>query len=175
MGGRRLVALLLRKVRDRRGSSAEGLAWLDAGEIPADPLADLTTQENALSLWQVEDDRGNLHRVIAAMAATCDDISHFDYALFDKAIPAEIGIDLEAAPGETPDAEANAAWHYNLVHLSGSKIVELARLILRDGERDRINQKQVKSLLAQAVAAGNLEIASLKPKIRAKIGPAAKE
>ena len=168
------MALLLRKVRDRRWSASDGLAWLEEGDIPADPLADLITQENALSLWQIEDDRGDLDRVVAAMAATCDDISHFDYAIFDKAIPTYIGIDLEYALGETPDAAANATWHYNLLRLSGSKIVELARLILRDGERDRINRKRVKALLAQAVAAGNLEIASLKVKIRAKIDPTAK-
>lgn len=167
------MALLLRKVRDRRWSAADGLPWLDEGDIPADPLADLITQENSLSLWQIEDDRGNLNRVVAAMAATCDNISHFDYAIFDEAIPISLGIDLEHAPGETPDAEANAAWHYNLVRLSGTKMVDLAKLILREGERDRMTRKRVQSLLAEAVVAGNLEMASLKEKIRAKIDPTA--
>lgn len=164
------MALLLRKVNSRRWLALDGLDWLDEGDIPADPLGDLTTKDNALSLWHIDDDRGNLNRVVAAMATTCDYISKFDYALFDERFLSQIGIDLEQTPAQTPDAEANAAWHYDLKRLSARKLVELAKLILRADNRERINPPRVKSLVTGAVAAGHLEIASLSQKVREQLG-----
>jgi hypothetical protein len=77
------MPLILRKIRKARWYQYDrsDFPWLLEEDIPADPLGDLATNDNELSVWQINDDKSNLPRVAAALAANCDDISNLDYAL----------------------------------------------------------------------------------------------
>ena len=70
--------LLARKVLVAKW--AEAHAELDA-PVPADPLGDLKTDNNELSVWEVADDLADLDDLIAAMASVFENLSSCDVAL----------------------------------------------------------------------------------------------
>ena len=100
--------------------------------MPADPLGDLRTSHNKLSVFEVED-RSNVDRILAALAAGGMKLSSKGFVLFDSELLAEIGIEIEASLGQTDDEKINS-WHKDLINLSGHKLVKLARAILTTGE-----------------------------------------
>jgi hypothetical protein len=81
------MPLMLRKIRKARWyqHNQADFPWLLDEDIPADPLGDLVTNDNELSVWQINDDKSNLHRIAAALAANSDDISNLDAEI--KRIP----------------------------------------------------------------------------------------
>jgi hypothetical protein len=84
------MPFFLRTIRKARWYNVEGVSWLEKGDIQADPLADLNTKGNELSVWLVENDRSNLEQVVTALAATRTDISNLDYALLDVRLLPEL-------------------------------------------------------------------------------------
>jgi hypothetical protein len=52
----------------------------------------LRVNEGTLSVWHIEDDRSNLDVVIAALAATRQNVDKFEYGLFDQEIADRLGI-----------------------------------------------------------------------------------
>jgi hypothetical protein len=72
------MPFILRTIRKDRWYRIEDVPWLEEGDIHADPLADLNTKANELSVWLIEDDRSNLNRVVSALAATRTHISNLD-------------------------------------------------------------------------------------------------
>ncbi len=165
------MPLILRKIRKARWykDSKSNFPWLLDEDIPADPLGDLATNNNELSVWQVEDDKSNLHGVVVALAANSDDISNLDYALFDQQLLNEINIAIKPSKGVSPDEIANLNWHSDLVELSARKLVDLAKAVLVNAEIKRIPEKEILHLLVQAVLSGQIERAKLRSKIGAKI------
>ena len=43
------------------------LPWLAENDLPADPIGDLKTSNNSLSLWHIEEDESNLERVVLGL------------------------------------------------------------------------------------------------------------
>ena len=86
------MAFLLRKIRKPRWYKQD-LPWVAANDIQPDPLGDLTTSENKLSVWYVKDDKSNLDQVLAAIAASSGSLSNLDYALFNEHILSELKIE----------------------------------------------------------------------------------
>lgn len=151
--------MLLRKVEKRRWDWADGeIPWLLSGEFPASPLGDLRTSvDSRLSVWQIEDNRSNLESVIAALAATRQNLDIFDYALFPEGVVGETEIQMAVTRGQSADPAANYNWHRDLVKLSAAKLVKLAQLIHRRGSVDRFSEKQVKEIIRQSVEAGRID------------------
>src|SRR5215470_2574117 len=97
------MPLFLRTVRENRWHKSEAAPWLDRGDIPADPLADLATKENRLSVWELSGDRSNLERIVRAVAIGRDRIADTGYVLFDADVLKRAGIDTHMEDGKTPD------------------------------------------------------------------------
>ncbi len=101
------MSLLFRKVRESRwytaGDAAE-FAWLPASDAQADALDDLRTKSNALSVFVINEDRSNLERVATAFAASGDELTNIDYAIFDDDVLHRLGVPPRPEPGRTPDA-----------------------------------------------------------------------
>ena len=162
------MPLLLRKLRKPRWTLDKDLPWLAEGDIPADPLSDLATSENKLSVFLVEDDRSNLDQVVTAVAATRGHLAVFDYALFDQQLLPQLNIKIESTDGGTLDQVVNS-WHRDLVELSALKLVELAKAILANAEKNRVLEKKIGQLMAQAVSLGRIDGDQLTPETRSKI------
>ncbi|MBI3909964.1 MAG: hypothetical protein HY320_03410 [Armatimonadetes bacterium] len=163
------MPFLLRAIRKNRWYLDERPDWLPPEEAHADTLADLNTAENALSVWHIDDDQANLRRVAAALAGTRQAISNLDYLLVDTRVIRDLGIEIEPNLGFSADPEANANWHRDLVKLSATQLAKLATVALKHGERARIPQKDVRTLLAEGRRAGQLP--DLKPELVAELRP----
>lgn len=150
------MPLILRKIRKAKWYRSEAVPWLAKEDLQADALVDLATKGNRLSVYVVEDDQSNLDRIIASVAANCDFISDFDYALFAQEALDDIKINAEETSGETPDALVNT-WHRDLTELSAANIFALAKVIGTKAERRRVLSKRVLELVARAVASGQIE------------------
>ncbi|MBI4485676.1 MAG: hypothetical protein HY655_06655 [Acidobacteria bacterium] len=144
------MPLLLRTVRENRWYKAPAVAWLERGDVPADPIGDLATSQNALSVWLVEPDRSNLERVVRAVAIGKQKVDSAGWVIFDSDLLGPLGIGMVEAPGGTKDEAANA-WHRDLVDLSGNKLIALAKTILERGESGTIPKKRIAQLIEDGI------------------------
>lgn len=144
------MPLALRVVRQPRWYQQPALIWLERGDVPADPLADLNTTENKLSIYKIEDDKSNLIRVISAYAANRN-YNKLDYILFDWNTFEKTNIRLEKTPGNTPDEFVND-FHYSLIDLSGLQMISLTKTILSSViENERVDQRDVLEMVRQGI------------------------
>lgn len=162
------MPLILRAIRKNRWYTSDIISWLPKGEIQADPLGDLATGSNTLSMWQVENDTSNLKQVIAALASNRDSISNLDYAIFDIDLLADTGIKVEINQGATPYEMANY-WHRDLVELTATKLVKLAETMLIHSHRERILEKTVLTWIKDAVKNGQIDRTKLSAGITKKL------
>lgn len=83
----------------------------------------------------IEDFQADLERVVTALAGTRQVITDIDYAVFDHSLLSEIAIELEFNDGDTADDDVNK-WHRDLVELTTSKLLALARVIKGNATKD---------------------------------------
>lgn len=140
---------------------------MQAGDIPADALSDLRTQDNKLSVWSVEADKTNLNVVLTAFASTRQRVDKLDYTLVDESVLPRILIDAAQSDASTPYVSANAA-HWDLVELTVSKIVRLAQEVMLL-DRVRVSERQVRALLMEALQTGALDRARMIPDLLAEL------
>jgi len=155
------MAFLLRKIRKNRWYKTEQLDWLPDGELPADPLSDLGTKSNELSVYNVSADESNLGRIIASLAANVDQLSHVDFALFDENVISELGIKIKKSKGDLPDEQVNN-WHSDLYELSAPNILILAKAINDKARIDRKLPAQILKLIADALTSGQIDRTRIK-------------
>ena len=113
----------MRVVRQPRWHKNPELDWLPDGDLQADALGELQTGGNALSVYRVENETGR-ERVIVALAANRDNLANLDYAIFDDAGLASIGVAINQPDGQTPDLGVNRL-HYDLANLTAGRLVQL--------------------------------------------------
>ena len=156
---------LLRKVRQER--------WYEAlssrGEpLPSDPLSDLNTSRNSLSVWQVLANETNLEDIVVAITARWDHVQNMDLVLIDEAAIRELGIKVEASEGQTPLPHARGH-HRDLVQLQAQSLVEIAETLRSRGDFRPFSKKEVRELLARYIKEGKLNASDLQPKVRSHL------
>lgn len=154
------MAFLLRKIRRNRWYK-EQIEWLPDGELQADPLSDLGTKSNELSVYHVVKDESNLDRIIASLAANSERCDNFDFAIFDENIISELGIKIKKSKGELPDEQVNN-WHSDLCELSATKLVVLAKAIYDKAKTGRKVPEQVLNLVADSLINGQIDRSRVK-------------
>ena len=102
------MPLVLRGITQARWYRDMARPWLERGEIPTDPLTDLRTSDNTLSVFLVEDDLSDLGRVVTALAANRSNLKHFDYLLFDREVLSTTSIEAFPVAGTTADDDVNS-------------------------------------------------------------------
>ncbi len=161
------MPFLLRIIRKSKWYKAADAVESAPSDFPADPLADLNTKENKLSVWYVHEDKSNLERIAAAIGATRDFLVPLDYALFDYDLASNVKIELSSSDGSTHDKHVNVAWHRDLIELSALTLVDIARELAK--RMDRIPEKEIGQLIATAVANGQIDESKLSKNILAKL------
>jgi hypothetical protein len=132
------VPLLLRKL-DRLLAwdldNPSAYPWLRVGDFQADPLSDLTTSSNAISVYSIEQaDEANLLRIAAALTIGRGKYDRFDYVLFPETIVSGLGLQLINKAGNTADAQVNE-FHRDISDVSAQRLVELVERIFRTSEK----------------------------------------
>ena len=129
--------------------------WTETDDVQADALREFRTRENALSIWLIDDNRSNLERVIAAVAAGRDRLCNLDYALIEHTLLDELDIQVSPQEGESVDDDANRRWHQDLERLSATKVVQLAVAVQRtEGGLQRVQKRAVGQLIATSIRNG---------------------
>jgi hypothetical protein len=146
------MALLLRDVRQNRWYKEEAAPFLAADDVPADPVGDLRTQQNLLSVFEVAPDRSNIERIVCALAVGKQEIKDAGYILVDSDLLTDAGIEVRETPGGTADKGVNA-WHRDLV-LSGNKLISLTKAVLIHGESGTVLRLRLTTLLEQGIRDG---------------------
>jgi hypothetical protein len=150
------MAKLLRKVkRQNRWFKTDAHPLLDIGDVPADPLGDLNTSENRLSVYRVDEDLANIERIARALALNGQHLDSVGYVLFDASLLGTASIGLDHTDGATQDSVVNK-YHSDLTNLTGNKLVALTRLILLEGESDTILKKRIVELVKEGLSSKEL-------------------
>lgn len=164
------MPFLFRRVRRGRWlSKPSDFHWLANNDAHADPVTDLRTQKNKLSVFKVDGDMQHVERIAIALAATGENTDFVDYLLFDEHLIAFTGIRTEPSEGETPDGLVNGL-HLNLVELSAAKLGILARAILEQVVPNRIQEPKVKVLLEKYIDDGTLDTSRMQATLLEKLG-----
>lgn len=158
------MEFILRKL-DRRAAFYP-LDWIQEGDVAADALSNLRTTGNTLSVWQIDENRTNLDRVVAALAAGRMKLDKFDYALIDRQALEPLGIRLVKEAGGSSDQDANARWHHDITGLSGSTLLELAYTLQTRAEFKRIHKKNVRNLIVASIDNRFIDPTHLEAKLR---------
>src|SRR5262245_50362872 len=113
------------------------VSWLPLDQYPATVYCDLRPSDCELSVWHINDDKGNINDVATALVITKQHIDQFDYLLFDQVITEEAGYRISTSEGGTPLPDANH-WHRDIVELSVASLGRLIGLIFDRIEKVRI-------------------------------------
>lgn len=143
--------------------------WIHNNEVPADPLTDFKTENNTLSVWLLIDEQSDLDRIISALACNRDDISNFDYLIFDSNIINKYKINKKQTTGTSIDEELNYSSHFNLIELTTDQICSLTKEAFLNGKNDRIPKKKVYKMILNSINNGIIDKESLPEKIRNKL------
>lgn len=162
------MPFLFRAVKKNRWDLEESSDWVAEGDVPADWITDLKTSNNTLSVWLVDDEKTNLERIIAAFATTRDRIAQVEYILFDPKLLIPIDIEIQKIHGNSADEGAND-FHHDLVKLSGTKLINLAKMIAENCEFVRVYPKEVLQLIRASVDAGKIDKRGLPKEILKEI------
>jgi hypothetical protein len=143
--------------------------WVPPETVQADALRDLSTQNGALSVWEIDDDQSNLERVLAALAATRPSIQNIDFLLVDRQVVTDLGIVIESNHGDTPDPQANRRWHRDLIYLTAPLLAGLAVACRLRGYSMRRLEKQVRGLIVAGVRTDELRFELMNEEIQNKV------
>ena len=142
------MATFLRAIKKARWYTKPEWEGWGHGDIQSDALLDLRTQDNALSVFRV-DEGTEIGRIVTALAATRENLSHLDYVVFDDAPLASYGVHIAQRDGKTPDSEVNHI-HYDVVNLTVLKLVQVAQTVSRC-KPERVPKIEVRAKLRQAL------------------------
>jgi len=138
-------------------------SWLKEDELPACIIKDLRADDNALSLWEISDDKSNLLDVIAAFASESrNDIKNdWNFALLSSKYLDEVSFAPSEMPAKTAYTSMNH-YHRSVPNLSINKVVYFAYLLSRHGKFDTKSWKEVEARLTEVNSRGQLNIKRIK-------------
>lgn len=160
-----LMAIFLRKIDARSlwHNPLPGEDWLGERDLRADALRDLRTDENKLSIFEVNEEAGiSVTRIVAAIAAKRDFLAKLDFILFESDLLQNLDISSKKVDGDTLDPAVNAS-HIDLVRLTAAKLAKFGARIRVDGKIERRAEKQVVRLIKESLAQGFINPGDLKP------------
>ena len=146
-------------------------SWLGELDLPADPIGDLRTKENSLSVWQINKDNSNLDLVVVALATNRVKLDKFEFGLFDEAIVRSLGIHAQF-PGPSfplPHVPLANQWHRDLIHLTADKLVQLGRILFSALDKQLLLDTEVADKVRQIAQAGLIRPQRLNAKIRPQV------
>jgi hypothetical protein len=145
--------------------------WLQFNEIPADPLSDLNTKKNELSIYLLNKE-SELDRCIAAFAThrSKGEIRKIDYVIFEEQILIDLDIKYRQKDAINLIDKKITKLHWNLYELSSQKLVRLAMKIMNKNESDVYDKYQVRDLIQDSIEYGWIEIDDLNNGLKRELG-----
>ncbi|HZE87864.1 MAG TPA: hypothetical protein VE090_06730 [Methylomirabilota bacterium] len=125
----------------------------------ANPLADLRTDSDNLSVFACDKDKNNLDDILLGFASKRYGISKLQYIELEQSELSQLGFEVIDAKeeGNTPVQAANNA-HKNIPLNSADKLIALAKHIYSKTENiQTVKSKKIKMLLEGALSDGSLD------------------
>ncbi len=138
----------------------------ELGGLQADALKNFRTKENALSVYEVQNELTDIQRILAAIAGTRDNVQEVEYATFDSNLLEELEIKTNKIKGDTADDTVNNL-HIDLIDLTAKQVCLLASSIQKAGELTRMLKKKIGKKIIEGLKEGYLN----KNKINEKLLP----
>lgn len=155
--------LYVRKINTKKWSSTSP-GWVIDDDIEADPIGDLVTSKNKLSVYEISNHDEACRAIATVIAGSMNPVS-IGYVIIEHSELEHLGCNVERSTGETVDEEVNS-WHRDIVQISGRKLLQMA-IMIRDNHKAQVGElfeAQVGKILAQSIQAGHLKKDSLKIK-----------
>ena len=152
----------------------EKAVWWDKEEgqalesLGADALKNVATDDNELSIYEVEED-AHLPLILAALSSRRQHIKDAEYCLFDGAVLAEAGVKTKRTKGNTSCKLVNGL-HYDLVDLTALSLTKFVLHAAHGGELDSIDKKQVLELIKSYVQSGEIDVKELHAEVKKVLG-----
>lgn len=140
-------------------------------DFPADPLGDLVTEKDTLSVFLVDDINTNLEDIELALAINRKFLKPLEYTVLKLEDLEEKGFSLDEEVGKTKIETANNA-HRNIVKLTADKLVVLAKITLREIVNKKskyIAPVKVKQMINKAIESGKIKKEDLDSKLADKL------
>jgi hypothetical protein len=132
--------------------------WLTMNDVEADFFRDIGTNNNSLSLWEIDDQKTTLNRIVAAYASKKNTVQAVSYILIDKSELDKSGLKQKKTKGDTPDNAINKD-HISLIELTALKLMDLAKLIKNNASTAKeINNPDVAVLINESISNGFIKI-----------------
>lgn len=135
-------------------------SWLVPGDFPADPVTDLRTKDNSLSIWILSDDKKELNRCLSAFAAEKNRVDKIEYFLFDDTLIEKLNLKIHIEESNLKDKEMNLL-HRNIIELSINSLITLTKNIFANCEPGRILKNDVGELIKESIVNGWINKSSL--------------
>lgn len=158
------MSYLLRKIKGSRWAFTKPD---NESEFPADPLADLNTLTNSLSLYLIENKRRDLKKIIVGIATTRENIESMGYALIKITDMEKTGFKVIENLGDTPYAEVNIL-HRELKDLTAERLIELAKLIHKKAHKSTFFKAEINKFITNALKRKKLEVSRMTKGMRKK-------
>jgi hypothetical protein len=152
----------------RWDKDAPELSLLPLNEVPADPVWDLKTTGNKLSLYLIDGSMENILRVGAALKSGRKEPEQFDYKLISLDAFDTLGIELIVSEGETPDDEVNS-WHRDAI-LSANKLVTLTQAFWQNGTQGSFLEHIIADRIRDGVNMNQLDRGRMHQKLLTALG-----
>ncbi|MFC1981339.1 hypothetical protein ACFLVN_03750 [Chloroflexota bacterium] len=164
------MSYLMRAVYNRTNwDRAQFPDWVAIDDLPSSIVSDLQADNNALSLWEIQDGEFNLSEVIVAIASRQPGSkAYFDYALLKTDLVDDISFHLSRADGDTPYLDANP-YHRILSNLSMHKLVYFAHLLCKRGEFRRAPWKKVRKSILNTHRDGKLDVSRMRKGLKLEL------
>ncbi len=164
------MSIFVRMARAPRWYREQAQSLLEQDDIPSDPIADLNTTENSLSIFLVNEDRSNLEQTVAAQAGTRMKADDAGYIVFSSDLLSRVGIAIDDShPGTTADEDVNSR-HRDLIQLSGKKLIAFVREVMLSSEPpETLPKEDVIGILKEGVSAGRIDPGRLPDKVRKQL------
>ncbi len=160
---------VIRKITYSKWWKNPHVDWLANGELQADALRDIQTNDSRLSVYMSTGEI-SCDRVIAALASTTDTLSKIEYALLKVQDLEDRGFTLEESPGGTLDNGVNGV-HFDIVGLTPVTLYELACFISAKVAQKRLlyGKDEVGRSINASIKAGFIDKNELRPGLAAKL------
>lgn len=160
------MTVIVRKLEQRRPWDESPTSRLD--EIQADVLNSLITDDNKLSVFELDQSEEQECRLIAALAIKRHHIVTLDIVNISKDVLAACGIEHEKVCGGTLDSVVNN-WHLDLVDLTVSKMIQFVIRIKQEGDFKRYTKPSVEEAIRESVNKNQITTGMLGEKMRASL------
>lgn len=161
---------IIRKLNNRRNwfktQTDTDFSWLAPDELIGDVFDDILPRGGGKLSVYIFDDDEDIVRICTALAIGRNSRSNADYVIIDEDILKNEGFEYIYSSGKTAYESVNVR-HNDIIKLSSSELLRLAKILKIHGEFNTISWKKIakhvaESIIALEISKDNVKIASEK-------------